>query len=168
MMMTLVLLTRGVYIRNWCISERPVRRICLTLYCKAWSDRPTLYQLFSIVICCFIFFILLRSYPFKNFYRCSRVPSINSCWPLGISRWVRLFQFLHSLCGRVTGPYGPTVMFTLQSDYAVTLKIYLPELYTRCVDDADIDDINLGRKKWKLKYLGPSDGLAYYVLSLEF
>jgi len=67
----------------------------------------------------------------------------------------------------VTGPYEPTVVFTLQFDYVVTLKIYLPRLYARCVDDADIDDINLGTKKWKLKYLGPSDGLAYYVLRLE-
>jgi len=67
---------------------------------------------------------------------------------------------------RVTGPYEPTVVFTLQSDYGVTLKIYLPRLYARCVDDADIDNINLG-KKYKLKYLGPSVGLAYYVLRLE-
>jgi len=40
-------------------------------------------------------------------------------------------------------------------------------MYARCVDDADIDDINFGRKKWKLKYLGSSDVLAYYVLRLE-
>ena len=79
-----------------------------------------------------------------------------------------------SLCGirtvvgahRVTCPHEPTVVFTLQSDYAVTLKIYLPRLYARCVDHAD-DDVNLGRKKWKLKHLGPSDGLAYYVLRLQ-
>ena len=45
----------------------------------------------------------------------------------------------------VTSPYETTFMFTLQSDYAVTLKIYLPSLYDRCVDDADIDDINLWR-----------------------
>ena len=53
-------------------------------------------------------------------------------------------------------------MFTLQSDYAVTLKIFLPRLYAWCVDAADIEDINLGRKKYKLNYLGPSSVVAYY------
>jgi hypothetical protein len=56
---------------------------------------------------------------------------------------------------RVTGRNGcPAIVFTLQSYYGVTLKIYLPRLYIKCIDDPDIDDINLGRKKYKLKYLG--------------
>ena len=48
---------------------------------------------------------------------------------------------------RVTGPYVPTVVFTLQEYYGVTLKIYLPWFNARCVDDADIDVRKLGRKK---------------------
>ena len=48
----------------------------------------------------------------------------------------------------------PTIIFELQWDYWVTLQIYLPRLYIKCIDDRDIDDINLGRKKYKLKYLG--------------
>jgi len=48
---------------------------------------------------------------------------------------------------RVTGPYEPTVVFTVQTDYGVTLKIYLPWFNARCVDDADIDVRKLGRKK---------------------
>jgi len=56
---------------------------------------------------------------------------------------------------RVKGRNGrPAIVFTLQSDYGVTLQIYLPRLYIKCIDDRDIDDINLGRKKYKLKYLG--------------
>jgi len=56
---------------------------------------------------------------------------------------------------RVTGRNGyPAIVFTLQSDYGVTLQIYLPRLYIKCIDDPDIDDINLRRKKYKLKYLG--------------
>ena len=46
----------------------------------------------------------------------------------------------------VTGPYDPTVVFTLQSDYAVSLKIYLPKLYATCVDYADTDGIKLGKE----------------------
>jgi len=47
-----------------------------------------------------------------------------------------------------TGPNGrPTIVFTLQSDNGVTLQIYLPRLHIKCIDDPDIDDINLGRKK---------------------
>jgi hypothetical protein len=56
---------------------------------------------------------------------------------------------------RVTGRNGcPAIVFTLQSDYAVTLQIYQPRLYIKCIDDPDIDDINLARKQYKLKYLG--------------
>jgi len=44
----------------------------------------------------------------------------------------------YSRCSRITGP---------------TLQIYLPRFYVRFVDDADTDDINLGRIKLKLKNL---------------
>ena len=68
---------------------------------------------------------------------------------------------------RVTGRNGrPAIVFTLQSDYGVTLKIYLPRLYVRCIDDADINDINLERIKLKLQYWGPSGGLTH-VLSFN-
>jgi hypothetical protein len=68
---------------------------------------------------------------------------------------------------RVTGRNGrPANVFTLQSDYGVTLKIYLPRLYVRCIDNADINDINLERIKLKLQYLGPSVGLTH-VLSFN-
>jgi len=56
---------------------------------------------------------------------------------------------------RVTGRNGcRAIVFTLQSDYGVNLQIYLPRLYIRSIDDPDINDINMGRKKCKLKYLG--------------
>lgn len=61
-----------------------------------------------------------------------------------------------------------TVMFKLQSDYAVTIKkLYLAGLYARCVDEAKIDDINWDRKKYKLQYLGLSSSLSSCVLNLE-
>ena len=67
---------------------------------------------------------------------------------------------------RVTGRNGrPAIIFTLQTDYGVTVKIYLPRLYVRCIDDSDINDINLENIKLKLQYLGPSGGLTH-VLSL--
>ena len=67
---------------------------------------------------------------------------------------------------RFHGQYGPTVLFTLSSeeDDNIILRIYLPRRYDDCVDNVDIDDINLGRKWYKLVYLGMS-GPAY-LLSL--
>ena len=68
---------------------------------------------------------------------------------------------------RVTGRDGrPAIVFTLQSDKGVSLKIYLPRLYVRCIDDAHINDINLEKIKLKLQYLGPSGG-ATHVLSFN-
>ena len=49
---------------------------------------------------------------------------------------------------RVTGRNGrPAIVLNLQSDYVVTLQIYLPRVYIKCIDDTDINHINLGRKK---------------------
>ena len=67
---------------------------------------------------------------------------------------------------RVHGQYGPTVLFTLRSedDDNINLIIYLPRRYAEVVADDDIDDINQGRRMYKLIYLGMS-GPAY-LLSL--
>ena len=68
---------------------------------------------------------------------------------------------------RVTGRNGrPTIIFSLQTDYGVNVKIYVPKLYVRCIDDSDINDINLKNIKLKLQYLGPSGGLTH-VLSFN-
>jgi len=68
---------------------------------------------------------------------------------------------------RVTGRNGrPAIIFTLQTDYGVTVKTYLPKLYVRCIDDSYINDINLKTIKLKLQYFGPSGGLTH-VLSLS-
>ena len=56
---------------------------------------------------------------------------------------------------RVTGRNGrPAIIFTLQTDYGVTVKIYLPKLYVRCIDDSDINDINLKKHKIKITIFG--------------
>jgi len=55
----------------------------------------------------------------------------------------------------VTGRNGrPAIIFTLQTDYGVTVKIYLPKLYVRCIDDSDINDINLKKHKIKITIFG--------------
>ena len=65
----------------------------------------------------------------------------------------------------IVSKYGPAVMFNLRSEGDINLRIYLPKMYADVVDDVDIDHINLGRKLYKLRYLGMS-GPAY-LLGME-
>jgi len=55
---------------------------------------------------------------------------------------------------RVTGQYGSTILLTLTSEGDVRLKVYLPKRYADLFDDVDIEEINLGRKHYKLVYIG--------------
>ena len=56
---------------------------------------------------------------------------------------------------RVSGQYGPTVLLSLRSeeDDTILLKLFLPRRYADVFEDEDIDDINQGRKRYKLIYL---------------
>jgi len=63
---------------------------------------------------------------------------------------------------RVSAPYGHTVMFTLRSEGDILIRINLPRRYAIDIDEDDIEDINQGRKQYKLVYLGMA-GPAYLL-----
>jgi len=63
---------------------------------------------------------------------------------------------------RVTGQYGSTILLTLISEGDVHLKVYLPKRYADLFDDVDVEEINLGRKQYKLVYIGMA-GQAYLL-----
>jgi len=63
---------------------------------------------------------------------------------------------------RVNGQYGSTVSFTLRSEGDIILKVYLPRRYGKLIDEMDIEDINMGRKMYKLIFMGMS-GPAYLL-----
>jgi hypothetical protein len=56
---------------------------------------------------------------------------------------------------RVSGQYGPTVFLSLRSeeDDTVIMKVFLLRRYADVFEDENIDDINPGRKRYKLIYL---------------
>lgn len=56
----------------------------------------------------------------------------------------------------VTNRYGFTIMLTMHSVGAICFKIFLPKRYADCFVRVDVEDINTGRKKYKLIYLGNS------------
>jgi len=62
----------------------------------------------------------------------------------------------------LTTKYGPTVLLTLQAEENIYIKIYLPRRYAEGFDDQDIEDINEGKKIYKLIYKGRS-GVAYIL-----
>ena len=64
----------------------------------------------------------------------------------------------------VSGQYGPTVLLSLRSeeDDTVIMKVFLLRRYADVFEDEDIDDINQGRKRYKLIYAGMS-GPAYLL-----
>jgi len=66
---------------------------------------------------------------------------------------------------RLTKRYGSAVQLTLQSEEDLNIKIYLPKRYADAVDDTDIEDINLGRKTYKLIYKGRTG--SAYIIHLE-
>jgi len=63
---------------------------------------------------------------------------------------------------RVTGQYGSTILLTLISEGDVHLKVYLPKRYADLFEDVDIEEINLGRKQYKLVFIGMA-GQAYLL-----
>ena len=53
---------------------------------------------------------------------------------------------------RMSTQFGPTVLLTLQTEENINVKVYLPRRYTEGFNDQDIEDINEGKKKYKLVY----------------
>jgi len=63
---------------------------------------------------------------------------------------------------RLITQYGSSVLVTLQSEEGINVKIYLPKRYSDVFEDSDIEDINTGRKLYKLIYRGRR-GSAYVI-----
>ena len=55
-----------------------------------------------------------------------------------------------------------TDLFPLRSEGDIILKVYLPRRYGELIDEMDIENINLGRKMYKLIFMGKS-GPAYLL-----
>jgi hypothetical protein len=56
-------------------------------------------------------------------------------------------------------------MFTLRSEGDILIRIYLPRRYATDIDEDDIQDINQGRKQYKLVYFGMAR--PAYLLNLS-
>jgi len=63
---------------------------------------------------------------------------------------------------RTSTQFGPTVLLTLHTEENINVKVYLPRRYAEGLNDQDIEDINEGKKKYKLVYKGRS-GVAYIL-----
>ena len=58
-----------------------------------------------------------------------------------------------------------TVLLTLQTEENVNDKIYLPKRYADVIEDDHIQEINTGRKNYKLLYFGKVG--SAYIINLE-
>jgi len=74
-----------------------------------------------------------------------------------------LYQVLFAR--RLTTTYGPTVELTLKTDGDINAKIFLPKRYAEIMNDDSIEDINNGKKIYKLLYRGKA-GYSY-ILNME-
>jgi len=54
---------------------------------------------------------------------------------------------------------------TLQAEENVNVQIYLPKSYADVVEDDHIEEINTGRKNYKLSYLGKAG--SAYIINIE-
>jgi hypothetical protein len=61
--------------------------------------------------------------------------------------------------------YGSTVLLTLQAEEKVKVKIYLPKRYADVIENDHIEEINTGRKNYKLLYVGKAG--SAYIINLE-
>ena len=66
---------------------------------------------------------------------------------------------------RLNTQYGSAVLLTLQTGENVNVKIYLPKRYADLIEDDHIEEINTGRKNYKLLYLGKAG--SAYIINLE-
>ena len=65
---------------------------------------------------------------------------------------------------RLITQFGPPVLVTMQSEEGINVKIYLPKIYSDVFEDSDIEDINTGRKHYKIIYRRRT-GSAYVIHS---
>ena len=61
--------------------------------------------------------------------------------------------------------YGSTVQLIPQIDSAYNIKRHLPKRYGDVVDDDNIEEINMGRKNYKLIYKGKAG--SAYIINME-
>jgi len=66
---------------------------------------------------------------------------------------------------RMSTQYGSTVLLTLQAEEKVKVKIYLPKRYADVIENDHIEEINTGRKNYKLLYVGKAG--SAYIINLE-
>ena len=72
-----------------------------------------------------------------------------------------------TLAQRITTPYGPSIMLTLQVDPSHTVNVFLPKRFTSVFEDADFENINTSDLKYHLVFQGYHPIGHWYRLSLK-